>query len=352
MKRLLLILAILATLPAIAQTEVNSFMSGTNEGITYCLPDTKIEITVNAVCITRTPGEFSRYAERYLRIDNAITDAESFWEMTEATADAVGMPNAEKRYTIKLNNSTAANIVLDGNGIIESINGKNTIKAEKENTTAVTVKQHNDASRYMTGEMFQATSTAKLAELTAKEIYTVRESKLAITRGLSENMPQDGQSMKMVLDELDKQEKALTELFTGRSDTLYCSRTYTIVPEAGCDTTKAVLFRFSRKFGFLDKDDLAGEPVYYNMHDLRTVKLPTPDELANKKVIKKEGVCYNVPGKAGLTLFTRSRKLFNGDIQAAQLGTTEVLSKDLFKKNSTTRIIFDTATGGIISIEK
>ena len=219
MRKVLLFLLALTVLPLCAQTEVNTFFSGANEGITYCLPDTRIDITVKAACITRTPGEFNRYAERYLRVNNAITEAATLWEIIEADVTTSGKPNSEKMYTVKLNNSSACNINLCNNGIIKSIN----IKEQEESTActdvSVTSGNHIDATQFMTEEMLQATSTAKLAELTAKEIYAIRESKLAITRGLSENMPKDGQSMQLVLNELDRQEKALTELFTGRIST-------------------------------------------------------------------------------------------------------------------------------------
>ena len=204
----------------------------------------------------------------------------------------------------------------------------------------------------MTEEMIQATSTAKLAELTAREIYTIRESKLDITRGLTDIIPQDGLAMQLTLDELNKQEKALTELFTGRTDTTYFSRTYTIEPSIGYDIEKAILFRFSRKLGFVEKDDLAGEPVYYNLKDMKTVYIPAPEELEKKKTVKKEGVCYNIPGKAEFSVYTRSKKLYNAEMSIAQFGVTEILSKDLFNKKANTRVLFDTATGGIINIEK
>lgn len=352
MRKVLLFLLALTVLPLFAQTEVSTFFSGTNEGITYCLPDTRIEITVKAACITRTPGEFNRYAERYLRVNNAITEAASLWEITEASVSTSGKPNNEKMYTIKMNSSSACNINLCNNGIIKSINIKELEEATENAAVAVAAVKHIDATQYMTEEMLQATSTAKLAELTAKEIYTIRESKLAITRGLSENMPKDGQSMLLVLNELDRQEKALTELFTGRADTIYSSRSYTIEPTKESNTTKTVLFRFSRKLGFVDKDDLAGEPVYYNLRDMKTVHIPSPEELEKKKVLKKEGVCYNIPGKADFSLFTRSKKLYSAEIYIAQFGVTEILAKELFNKKATTKVLFNTATGGIISIEK
>lgn len=354
MKKLLLFSVILATMPLIAQTEVNTFFPETSEGVTYCLPDTRIEITVSAACITYIPGEFHRYAEKFLRVDNAIEDAATNWVINGITVTTNGKPNPEKRYTIKLNNSTAGYVTLCESGIIKGINIKEGLREEQVNKTpqAKGGNRHIDATQYMTEEMIQATSTAKLAELTAREIYTIRESKLDITRGLTDIIPQDGLAMQLTLDELNKQEKALTELFTGRTDTTYFSRTYTIEPSIGYDIEKAILFRFSRKLGFVEKDDLAGEPVYYNLKDMKTVYIPAPEELEKKKTVKKEGVCYNIPGKAEFSVYTRSKKLYNAEMSIAQFGVTEILSKDLFNKKANTRVLFDTATGGIINIEK
>ncbi len=352
MKKYIFLLAVAVATHCFAQTEVNSFFSGTNEGVTYYLPDTEIEITLNAICITRTPGEFNRYAEKYLRITDAITKSETFWEITGVNVATFGKPNPEKMYSIKINSSSASNIALDENGVIAAINTA-AIKREKHDSEKPNKKSPSaNATQYMTEEMLQATSKAKLAELTAKEIYDIRESKLAITRGQAENMPKDGQSMHMVLAELEKQEKALTELFIGRSDTICKSYTCILSPTEESDITKEILLRFSHKLGFVENDNLAGEPIYYNFKNKKTVRIPTPEELEKKKILKKEGVCYNIPGKAELSLYTRSKKLFNEELSIAQLGTTEILSKTLFNRGETTKITFDPATGGIVKIEK
>ena len=353
MKNIFFVLISLLALPSLAQTEVNAFFTGANEGTTYYLPDTRIEVTVGTVCITKTPGEFNRYAERFLRINNAISKSETFWEMNEITIGFSGKPNPDKMFTVKLaNGRTASNISIDENGIIESINVHSEKKEKNAEQPRNEAPESANASQYMTEEMLQATSTAKLAELTAKEIYTIRESKLAITRGLSENMPKDGLSMQLILDELNKQEKVLTEMFTGRIDTVYHKTTHILEPKAECDTAKAVLFRFSRKLGIVDSNNLAGSPIYYSLKDLKSVKLPTPEELAKKKPLKKDGICYNIPGKAEFKIYTPTRTLYRKEISLAQLGTTEILSKVLFNKNTGTKVIFDTSTGGIVSIEK
>lgn len=349
MKRIIQSLILLISLPIAAQTDVSSFLSGAADGVTYSLPTTTIEVTVNAICVKRTPGEFHRYANKYLRLSNVITEEEKFWELEDVSVGLTGKPDPEKRYTVKLNSSTAGNISLTPDGILAGINAPQ----EKEQATVATtrtIKGATDAKQYMTEEMLQATSTAKMAELVAKEIYAIRESKLSIIKGQAENMPGDGVSMQLVLDELEKQEKAYLALFTGTTDTTYTSRKVFFTPTQESDTTKSILFRFSRKLGPVDKANLAGAPIYYDFRNQHSVHIPVEGEV--KKPVKKEGICYNVPGKAQFKIYATGKTLYDKELPIAQLGTTEVLSKILFNKGTTTKVTFDTATGGIVRIEK
>ncbi len=349
MKKILFSLISLFALHGAAQTDVNSFLSGSAEGVTYALPATTLRITVNTACITRTPGEFHRYAEKFLRLNNVTSAEEKFWELAGVSVTETGKPDPQKRYTIKLNNSTASNVQLTDNGIIAGINIEKQ-ESEPEHTPTAPKKSTPDARQYMTEEMLQATSTAKMAELVAKEIYAIRESKLSIIKGQADNMPGDGVSMQLVLDELEKQEKAYLSLFIGTTDTTHVERTIHFTPTAASDTTKSILFRFSRKLGVVDNENLAGAPVYYDFRNLHSVYIPTEGEV--KKPVKKEGVCYNVPGKAEFKIYITGKTLFNKEVNIAQYGTTEVLSKVLFNKQAGTKVTFDTATGAIMKIEK
>ena len=288
-----------------------------------------------------------------------MNKANNRWEITGIESHTEGVPNKAKTFTVKLGSSTASNIRLDEKGIICAINTGTQPKlplgkeANNRNTNS-----KNEASQYMTEEMLTATSTAKMAELTAKEIYAIRESKLAITRGQAENIPADGAGISLLLQELDKQEKALTELFTGRTDTVYHTYSYSIAPEEIHDTTKAVLFRFSQKLGVVDKENLAGEPIYYSIKNLKTVEIPVVVETEKKKTKKEkapkqpEGILYNIPGRAKMEIYSRTTTFLEKEMTIAQFGTTEVLAKSLFSKDNTIKVLFDTATGGIISIKK
>ena len=349
-KNILYILTCLfAALPLSAQTEVGAYKNGEASGVTYYLPNTVLDITLEAIEITRTPGEFSAYAGNYLHITDAISKPEKYWEISSVTIKQLGTPNPEKMYTIKLaEGSSAANVQLSKEGILQAINTRFTEEAPQAKKS--TAKQLPDPKSYLTSEILQATSTAKMAELTSKEIYAIRESKLAITRGQAENMPKDGLSMQLVLAELSMQEQSLKSLFVGTCDTVRYTCNIKLTPTMESDTTKAVLFRFSRKLGILKNNDLAGAPIYYDFKNLFSIPQPA-DNGKKKKAPKKEGVFVNIPGKAAVKIYSPTKVYFEEELPFAQLGTTESLSKELFNKNVTTKVVLDKATGGVIKIE-
>lgn len=350
MRSFTLFFLLLAFVSSSAQVEVSAFGSGLAEGVTYCLPNTQVDIKVESRCIIRTPGEFCRFADRYLHIMNPVQEESKEWELVDVTVKTIGLPDKQKSYTINVDNSMLSNIQLNEKGVINAINCK--VKEEKEKVVENKTVKRVNPRRYFTEEIMQATSTAKMAELVAKEIYTIRESKLAITRGQSENMPKDGVSMQLVLDELNLQEKTLTELFTGRVDTAFYTSNILFTPTENSDTTRAVLFRFSRRLGVLERDNLAGAPVYYDFEAEKKIVAPVEENGKKKKTIKKEGICYTLPGRAMFKIYNIGETFFEENLSFAQLGTVEVLSKKIFSKNSDVKILFDTATGGIISIDK
>jgi hypothetical protein len=202
------------------------------------------------------------------------------------------------------------------------------------------LKHHED-------EILSATSTAKMAELTAQEILDIRESKNAIKRGQVESMPQDGASLKIVLDELNRQEEALTQLFTGYADTTFTVRTFSLMPTD--DINRQVLLRFSRKLGFVDADDLAGDPYYISVKNQHSVILPTESEKAKRKI---DGLVYNMPGMAQVTISTMQGSVYERELPFAQFGTIDELSPTLFNKGATTKLTLHPATGGILHLEQ
>lgn len=341
--------AILAlTFFAGANAQVSEFHPGVAaDGVNYYLPRTGIRADVKAIKVTYTPGEFAKYADRYLHIKNVKNTAETTWSLQNITVSPIGEPDTTKCFTVKMKDkSTMPMAQLTEDGVLVAVNTKVDLPSFATNEKTSTAHKLN-AKKYMTAEILSATSNAKMAELVAQEIFDIRESKNAIKRGQADNMPKDGPSLKIVLDELDEQEDALTQLFVGYSDTLTVSECCTVVPDS--EINKEILFRFSRKLGFVDVDDLAGEPYYISIKDLHTVVLPTEAEKKKRKIM---GLVYNMPSNADVSIFSSSATLYNKDIPFGQFGTIDQLAPTLFAKGIATKVTFSHTTGALLHIEQ
>ncbi|MBQ9362546.1 MAG: DUF4831 family protein [Bacteroidaceae bacterium] len=317
------------------------------DGVNYALPLTGVKADITAQKIVYTPGEFAKYADRYLHVQNVEPEASVTWKIVNMDIYQYGEPDTLKYYTVKMKDKSVAPMAqLTDNGILVSINTK--VDIPTHSLPQSTTTHHKlDGKKHFTAEILAATSTSKMAELAAQEIFDIRESKNAIKRGQVESMPKDGASLKIVLDELDEQENALMQLFVGYRDTTTVSESYSIVPLE--DIEKYVLFRFSKRLGFVDEDDLAGEPYYISIKDQHTVPMPTELEAKKRKIT---GIVYNMPSTASVRIFNASSTLFDKDLPFGQFGTVDVLNATLFGKDATTTVTFNPATGGLMHITK
>lgn len=350
MKRnILIVSALLLATTAAAQTEVTvGVMNGKDYGVTYVLPKTEIELVLQTTKHTYTPGEFSKYADRYLRLNNVSAETEEYWTLDKIETRVAGVPDKDNVYFVKLKDKTVAPLMeLTQDGIVRSINMPFSGQQSNQGTKpAATVPEKSiDPRSFLTEEILMSNSSAKMAELIAKEIYSIRESKNALLRGEADNMPKDGAQLKLMLDNLNQQERAMTEMFSGTVKEELKTVTIRLTPK---EMKNEVAFRFSKKLGVVANDDLAGEPYYISVTNLKTPDLSNVVE--NKK--KVEGVAYNVPGRAQVVLTQNNKKLFDEELPITQFGTIEYLAPVLFNKSATVKVLFDTATGGLIKVDR
>lgn len=361
--RVTVILLLLCNIAVMAQTAVTTYLPGiSTEGAAYYLPKTAINVSITTEKTTYTPGELCQYADRYLRI-TGISDKEStFYTITSATLSTEGLPDASKLYHILFaTNSVAPLVTLTESGILQAINTTvpKTPVADVVPVAPVQTRKALQARSYMTEEMLMTGSKAKLAELVAKEIYAIRESKNLIMRGQSEYMAKDAESLKIILSGLQEQEEALTQLFTGTTTVEMTTETYQVIPEGDAD--RVILGRFSRKLGLLHGDDLAGAPLYIDIHSKQVV----PDSLEQSVVEatkakkgkkakgenRQDGLVYNLPGKAEVKVYTSTQTLVEEVLSLAQLGHTETLSSTLLTKKKDIKVILDPVTGALLHVE-
>ena len=353
LKKLFILLGLISSAHTMAE-DITTYTPGADEGIVYFLPKTAIEVSL---IVTRTeykPGAFYQFANRYLRLDDVKSKAYTSWSLKAIETRPIGIVDSTKAYIMKLKDrNPLSNIELTEDGIIRAINAQPT-KMEQEKVHHLTKPEsHENGRNYLTEEILLAGSTAKMAELTAKEIYNIRESKNLIMRGQADAMPKDGASLKIVLDGLSKQEKALTELFAGIVDHEDMVVKAIVIPDENPE--KKVAMRFSNQLGVLDKDDLAGKPIYVSTQSFTPIapaeEEGTKEEEVKEKKEKLGGVIYNVPGKGKVTVSYEGKNLIEQEYPITQYGYTETLTYKLFSKKNNVSVVFNPATGALISID-
>lgn len=302
-------------------------------GVVYNLPLTQLDFELKISKTTYKRGEYYQYAKQYLSIDNPIMEDKVVYNLEGVGVHNIGVPNKHNSYLIEFRSNSAEPFVyLTKDGLICSINhDAPTIDKPKTQEDAVETSKSINAQSLLTEEILLAGSRAKQAELIAKQIFALRLSRTDILTGEADNMPPDGQAYQLVIDQINMQEKALVELFSGSVKTEHSTSTVSIIPGLN-DIDREVHFRFSEKLGLLDADDLAGEPIYLSLIN----KTPQPEivlsERDQKRLEKKfsEGVIYNLPSKAQLIVSFQNKTVLNTEVDVVQYGSQDVLTKQMF----------------------
>ena len=85
----------------------------------------------------------------------------------------------------------------------------------------------------------------------------------------------------------------------------------------------------------MDVDNLDGEPIYLSLiNNTPKVELQLSEkELQRLEAKLNEGVVYNIPAKADLTIEFKNRVVKNIEADVVQFGTKDVLVKRVFDNN-------------------
>ena len=363
MSRFFAALLVLCTMTAMSQTTITSYTPGVSaEGVAYYLPKTVIKICITTEKKSYMPGELYQYADRYLRITGVSNKEDISYSIKSVALSTEGVPDESKLYHILYAvNSIAPLVSMTESGVLYAVNAP-VVAAETAIVCkpAVSGPERSLSPRaYMTEEMLLAGSKAKLAELVAKEIYNIRESRSLIIRGQNEFMPKDAESLRIILAGLEEQEQAFTQMFVGTTTTETFTHTYQVTPSE--EAAKVVLGRFSRKLGLLHGDDLAGAPIYVDIKCRQAVPEPTAEALAeagsakgkrSKNANLQDGLVYNIPGRAEVKVYTNTQIFAEETLGMAQFGHTETLSSTLLTKKKDIKVILDPATGALLRVEE
>lgn len=308
-----------------AQTTSKLTASKANEyGVVYTLPLNSFEVTIAAEKTVKTPGEFARYAGKYLN-DTPILAPSVTWRITDAVVKQDAYPDEDERYLVTLKGGEGSYIIVTDTGYPVSLNDETydpdmpEVNLPKAVEPKPTVLERPEARQAITPEMIQSKSLAKKAELAAAKIYELRTNRNEIITGQADGMPSDGAAMKLALDQITAQEEALTAMFLGTTQTSVEVNTYLFdVPEDG-DPERVVVARLSAINGLVAPEDLSGAPIYATVVPLTRGELPL-NEKGLPKAFPKGGVAYRIPGTARVTITYDGKTLTEGTYDVAQYG--------------------------------
>ena len=348
----LLIAFTIGTTGSLAQTAISNYKPGvTSEGAVYYLPKTAIRITLQVEKTSYTPGEFCKYSEKYLRIKDVSSTPSTKYRLISVRQEPFAVADTSKCYAVKYDAKTSAcNVRLSDDGILLAINQDIKQQAPVKNVNGQKTQPVKKSPKsYLNEEILSAGSTSKMAELTAQEIYEIRESRGMLAKGQADFMPKDGEQLRLMLQELTTQDEALTSLFTGI--TVSDTTTHTLTYVVNKPIKRDVLFRFSSDYGLVDNDDLSGTPYYIYIEDLKTVAEPVPVDPKKAAKPQQSGIYVNIPGKMRSSIFDTKAQIVTNECPAPHFGNVELLSGALFNKRYTSRLLLHPLTGAVEKLE-
>ena len=316
----------------------------------YHLPKTTIVFQLSIEKTIQQPGKFYLYAEKYLGTTDVITEAKESYTLKKVSIKTKSEADLNRTYAIPISEKMNASYEVNKKGILCSINTQVTHATPKTSTSTQSARKVSteitELSPY-NEEQMRANSIGKMAEEVAQQIYRIRESRLNLLMGDVDQLPNDGNSLKTMLKQLNEEEKKLCALFVGTTTTTSYQGTLEYTPSERLDNH--ILFRFSAQEGVVSADDLSGEPIYLNL--IPTIQDYAPETKKSKKNQVETAIYYNKPGSAIVVVSDGQKNLCKKNIIIPQFGISIPLPMSLFEKNNY-KAIFDTKTGALLELTK
>lgn len=318
------------------------------DGISYFLPKTGVQIVLRIEKTTFEPGKLAAYSDIYFKKPAESKPSVSY-RIVGIDFAPTAVPDKDKQWEVTVDKKhSIVNMDLDKNGVLMAINAKAQPVAQRTPFRAAPKPAPLNPEDYMSQDILSSGNMPTMARLVAQEIYDIRDSRNQLSRGEADFMPKDGEQLKLMLAQLATQEQALTQVFQGTTVKDTAEQVVTLIPEKG--ENKVLAFRFSRHFGLTDNADLAGAPYYAVIEDEHIMdEIETPADGKKQKDDLVLGV--SVPGKIKITLTHDGRQVAQYSTYAAQYGRVELLSGALFGKKITSHLVLNPTTGNVVSLK-
>ena len=329
--------------------------------LVYYSPKTTIVLEFKYIVETQEPGIYAAYAESMIGATNAVKENKTTYTLKNASIMTATNTDYSRPHKVAADEGYPMLLSISDKGLLKGYN----LPLEETNSTYNNFDKKEEkpcAKKALKAvpfpeEVLKAATPLAQANAAAKQIFHLRETRMYLLNGEVEHAPADGEAMRLVLEELDKQEKALTELFLGKKSKHMDYKRVRLTPEMPAQTNvkkdKSVYY-FSEENGFTDAENIDADSICVSMLMHRTVlKEPEDTGKKGKKAAPQvSSITYNLPGDACIKVEYKNKKLAERTLPIAQFGADVPLSKDLFTGKELPVIIISEKTGNIKSISK
>lgn len=321
--------------------------------LVYYSPKTAILLDFIYTEETHESGLYAEFAEAMLGIDGAVTENQKSYTLKDVRIGTRTATDYERPHKV---------VPEEGIPLLLSVNEKNLLvgynlppdmnKAEKKQP----LKENENGSKSkkipfrvspFPEDVLEAATPLAQANAVAKQIFHLRETRMYLLNGEVEHAPADGESMKLVLAELDKQEQALTELFVGKKHKKTEHKQVVLAPEK-----QEMSLYFSAENGFTHADNIDADTIQISVALHPQKAKQTEGGKKKKKGAEVSQIVYNLPGSGDVKVVYDGQVLAKKTVPIAQLGIDVPLPKSLFTEEGLPVITVSEKTGNIISISK
>jgi len=317
--------------------------------LVYYSPKTAISLDFAFTVETAERGIYADYAEAMLGADEVVTENQTSYSLNGVHIGTATSADYSRPHKVSQEAGIPLLLSINEKGLLKGYN----LPADLEKPAPRKESNHKKPTEKpitvapYPEEVLEAATPLAQANAAAKQIFHLREIRMYLLSGELEHAPADGTAMRLVLEELDKQEQVLTELFVGKKSVRTEHKRVTFMP-----TEKEMLWFFSEENGFTDAENIDADTIKVNIQ-LHPQTLKAPEDVKKKKKgAEVSQIVYNLPGSGNVTVTFDGRTLAKRTIPIAQLGVDVPLSKDIFTGATLPIIIFNEKTGNIISINR
>ena len=259
--------------PSTTVTHLTDTLSLRDGSLVYALPRTIFTIRIEFEHTIDIPGPYASYAGELLGLDDVILNEEESWAVKSVSVSTHEEADPSEFYVIESNTLLQSNVLaLKKEGLILDLNPESSARSKsiaggKETDVnqfmsydlgsdeyysiqtdtvyrRVSVEQQFIRIPYIVEQKKKLTD-AQLAERAAKRLMELRDGKFLILTGEANVFPQS----EAPINEMNRMEKELTELFAGKTYRDIRTFTYSILPDKVMAETPVPVFKFSEVTG-------------------------------------------------------------------------------------------------------